>query len=144
MQAREIESILQSLLSKEAVAFDPPSLEDWNLLESQFGCRFGEDFKFFIALMSRYQFPGDILNVSSGKTNGNDTIAIAFDYEMRFSTWHSEMIPFYAIGNGDYFCLNKNECPCSRVFYYYADRQTFEPYAVSFSEWLRQLPAFLA
>lgn len=33
--------------------------------------------------MSEYSFPGDILNVSSGKTNGNDTIEFTYDYEIK-------------------------------------------------------------
>ena len=32
--------------------------------------------------MSEYVFPGDILNVSSGRTNGNDTIEFIYNYEM--------------------------------------------------------------
>jgi len=144
MTPAEVESVLQRVLRPEAVPLDPPTVEDWRQLESRFGCRFGNEFKSFIALMSKYQFPGDILNVSSGRTNGNDSIELAFEYESQESGWDANMIPFYAIGNGDYFCLSKEECPASRVFYYYADRKTFEPYSGTVEDWIQQLPLFLA
>jgi hypothetical protein len=144
MSPSEMDSLIGSVLSHETADLDPPSDADWRRLESKFGCTFDEDFKRFIALMSCFQFPGDILNVSSGKTNGNDSIELAFDYESKGDYWKPEMIPFYAIGNGDYFCLHKDECPGSRVFYFYAERAAFEPYLDSFESWIRQLPSFLA
>lgn len=144
MTPTEMEQILASVLPLEPTQFDPPSIQDWQRLEADFGCQFNDDFKEFMALMSRYQFPGDILNVASGRTNGNDSIRVAFDLEASGEQWDSTMIPFYAIGNGDYFCLNKNECPSSQVYYFYAERQAFEPYSDSFEDWIRQLPQFLA
>ena len=59
--------------------------------------------------MSEYVFPGDILNVSSGKTNGNDTIEFIYDYEMKRRFLEKRTNPFYSIGNGDYFCLHSKE-----------------------------------
>jgi hypothetical protein len=144
MSPQEMEEILQSLLARETSTLDSPSSTDWQQLESKFGCKFGEDFKTFIGLMSRYSFPGDILNVSSGKTNGNDSIELTYDLERQGSAWNPAMIPFYAIGNGDYFCINKDECPSSQVYYFYAERPAFERYSNSFGEWVAHLPQFLA
>jgi hypothetical protein len=138
-----MKTLLERVLRRETALLDPPSDVDWGLLELKFGCQFGEDFKTFINLMSRLQFPGDILNVSSGRTNGNDSITMTFDYESRGTAWKPEMIPFYAIGNGDYFCLNANECPTSSVYYFYSERSAFEPYCDTFDDWIRQLPEFL-
>lgn len=144
MTSSEIEAVLRNVLRAEPATLDPPSIADWNRIESKFGCRVGESFKAFIELMSRFQFPGDILNVSSGRTNGNDLIDVAFDVERQCVDWNPEMIPFYSIGNGDYFCLNKNECPDSRVYYYYSERSAYEPFTGSFEEWIKSLPEFLA
>ncbi len=144
MTEESIDHLLSSILVTEPAPFDPPSVEDWRRLETKLGCRFSQDFKSFIACMSRYQFPGEILNVSSGRTNGNDSIALSYDLEVQGSDWDPDMIPFYAIGNGDYFCLNRSESPESQVYYYYADRGVFEPYSPTFEAWIEQLPAFLA
>ncbi len=102
----EIANLLDSMLDKELEDLDSPSDNDWRELEKKFGCQFPKEFKCFIELMSEYVFPGDILNVSSGKTNGNDTIEFIYDYEMKEGFWKNELIPFYSIGNGDYFCLH--------------------------------------
>ena len=143
MTQDELKRILDQVLTTEQSKIDPPTKSDWDRLEARFRCHFGHDFKNFIALMSKYSFPGDIFKVSSGKTNGNDSIELVYDSEVENGCWQEGMIPFYGIGNGDYFCLSMDECPSSPVYYYYADRQVFEPYSISFEEWIRQLPAFL-
>lgn len=144
MSPGEMEAILRTVLSPETAHLDPPSDADWKRVESKFGCTFGDDFKTFMTLMSRFHFPGEILNVSSGRTNGNDSVELAFDLESQSAHWNPEMVPFYAIGNGDYFCLQKSECPFSKVYYFYSERAAFESYCDSFAEWVRQLPQFLA
>jgi hypothetical protein len=143
MSPQEMEAILKSILSAETEQLDAPSDADWQRLESKFSCRFGADFKTFIGMMSHFQFPGDILNVSTGRTNGNDAIATCFDFELAESDWSPDMIPFYSIGNGDYFCLKRTECPESRIYYFYSERPAFDYYCDSFEEWVRQLPDFL-
>lgn len=40
---------------------------------------------------------------------------------MENSNWNEDMIPFYGIGNGDYFCINKLDL---KVYYYYNDKYT--------------------
>lgn len=59
--------------------------------------------------MFEYVFLGDILNVFSGKMNGNDIIEFIYDYEMKEGFWKKELIFFYSIGNGDYFCFYLKE-----------------------------------
>ena len=103
MLRKEVESILEGILPLATARLDPPSDSDWQRLESKFGCRFGDAFKTFIVLMTRFEFPGEILNVSTGETNGNDSIELTFDCEFQQRGWKTEMIPFCAIGNGDYF-----------------------------------------
>lgn len=144
MKRDEIENLLDGMLDKELGKLDCPSASDWVKIEKKFGCQFPENFRFFIELMSEYSFPGDILNVSNGKTNGNDTIDFTYDYEMKQGGWKEELIPFYSIGNGDYFCLISKECPNTGVYYYAHEENNIEREADNFEEWLNQLPTFLS
>ncbi|HWE95792.1 MAG TPA: SMI1/KNR4 family protein [Tepidisphaeraceae bacterium] len=143
MTETEMDQVLASALTKASTPFDAPSFQDWQRLVVKFRCKFDEDFKIFMTLMSKYRCPGDLLNVSSGRTDGNDSIELAFDLEAESPNWDQNMIPFYAIGNGDYFCLSREECPLSKVYYCYAERNTFEPYSGSFADWVKDLPRFL-
>ena len=54
------------------------------------------------------------------------------------------LIPFYSIGNGDYFCLLADTCPKTGVYYYSHDDNSVVKEADSFEDWLKQLPAFLS
>lgn len=144
MKRDEIEKMLGSMLERELGKFDYPSASDWIMIEEKFGCQFPIDFKFFIELMSVYSFPGDILNVSNGKTNGNDTIEFTYDYEMKQGRWKEELIPFYSIGSGDYICLHSTECPNTGVYYYAHEENNIEREADNFETWLHQLPTFLS
>jgi hypothetical protein len=144
MSRQEMERLLASILQKERTSYSPPSATDWELLQSKFGCRFEDDFQHFVEIMAEYQFPGEIYNVSTENTNGNDPIALVYDLEMKQQRWDHDMIPFYGIGNGDYFCISRVESPSSAVYYYYSEQDRFEAYATTFEEWVRDLPRFLA
>lgn len=139
-----MEALLGSLMPIETRQLDPPTALDWENLEAFFGCQFNDDFKNFIALMAKYQFPGEIYDVSAGRDGGNGSIIVAYELEMQESVWNLDMIPFYGIGNGDYFCLHRGECPNSAVYYYYHDCLKFECYSDSFEQWVLGLPEFLA
>jgi len=143
MNKEEIEKVLSNILDKENENLKEPSDRDWVNLENKFGCKFPKEFISFIELMSKYMFPGDILNVSTGKTNGNDTIELTYNYEVKQGTFPKELIPFYGIGNGDYFCLHSKECPNTNVYYYSHEEQSFEKDSDSFMQWVKQLPDFL-
>ena len=93
--------------------------------------------------MSKYAFPGDIFNISGSRTNGDDHVSLVYDLEMQNGRWQKHMIPFYGIGNGDYFCLNRDECPSSPVYYWYHDGESAEIVSPSFEAWIRKLPEFL-
>ncbi|MEI4803804.1 SMI1/KNR4 family protein [Bacillus sp. NPDC077411] len=140
MKYTEVESILATVLEREAEILDKPTNEEWKELSDKFNYSFSDEFKCFIELMSIWSFPGDIYNVSKGNTNGNDTIEEVYNHEMSNNNWNSNMIPFYGIGNGDYFCLHVLE---SKVYYYYDDKGKFEEYCDSFKVWIEDLPNFL-
>ena len=117
-----------------------PTREDWEELESQLNCKFPETFKAFIELMSEYLFPGDIYNVLKENNNGNDTILYVYKYETKYSEWDKNMIPFWGIGNGDYFCICKTN---NKIYYFYHDRLSFEDYSENMDKWIMELPDFL-
>lgn len=143
MTMDEVESIIAKVLGREETKLDFPSDKDWNEISHKFNCKFSNEFKFFINLISKYSFPGESYNVSTGKTNGNDSIIFVYDYEMKAGRWNSNMIPFYGVGNGDYFCLNKKECPNSKVYYYFHEDLKFEINYDSFEDWIKNLPTLL-
>lgn len=139
MEYNEIESILKTILEKETDKLYKPTIKEWSELSCKFNYSFSDEFRYFIELMSVWSFPGDIYNVSRVNTNGNDTIEDVYNHEMKNSNWNEDMIPFYGIGNGDYFCINKLD---SKVYYYYSDKYTFEEYCYNFKTWIENLPNF--
>lgn len=141
MEYKEIEKILKNLLDKEEDKLDKPTDKEWEELSNKFNYSFENEFKYFIELMSEWSFPGDIYNVSKENNNGNDTIEDVYNHEMENGYWKSNMIPFYGIGNGDYFCINRDD---SKVYYYYSDKDKFEKYSNNFKSWIEDLPNFLA
>lgn len=144
MTKDEIATILDRTTSGESRIIDPPTAEDWEILERKFGTEFSDEIKFFIELMSFYHFPGDILNArESGQTNGNDTIAFTYDFEMG-NQWEADLIPFYAIGNGDYFCVSAKEGRNSAVYYWRHEDHSKSKENNSFAEWVKELPDFLS
>ncbi|MFJ8100520.1 MULTISPECIES: SMI1/KNR4 family protein [unclassified Lysinibacillus] len=138
----EVEAVLSQVLDREWDDLDPPSLNDWEKTERKLNCRFGDEFKYFFILISKYVLPG-ILNVSTGKNNGNDLITFVYDYEINNGNWNANMIPFFEIGNGDYFCINAKYGPASPVYYYSSEDFNVEEYNTSFEEWINNLPQFL-
>lgn len=140
MNYKEIEAILATILEKETEQFDQPTAKEWRKVSSMLNCSFCNEFRYFIELMSMWSFPGDIYNVAKGNNNGNDTIEDVYNCEMNSGNWKECIIPFYGIGNGDYFCISSLD---SKVYYYYEDKQKFETYCNSFEEWIKDLPNFL-
>lgn len=140
MNYNEVESILATILDRETDITAKPTGEEWNELRNKFNYSFSDEFKYFIELMSEWSFPGEIYNVSNMDNNGNDTIKDVYDYEVKNGNWNKSMIPFYGIGNGDYFCL----CTLnSKVYYYYHEIGEVKEYCNSFKQWIEDLPNFL-
>lgn len=138
----EVEAVLSQVLEKEWDDLDPPSMNDWEKAERKFNCKFGDEFTYLFILISNYVLPG-ILNVSTGKNNGNDLITFVYDYEVNNGNWIANMIPFFEIGNGDYFCINAKYGSISPVYYYSSEDFNIEEYNTSFEEWINNLPLFL-
>ena len=64
------------------------------------------------------------------------------DIRRRIGDWNPDLIPFLAVGNGDFFCLSASAGPESGVYYvdHEADTQQIAP---SFAAWLERIEHFL-
>lgn len=139
MNIKEIEEVLACCLDKEIIEYEMPTKEDWEELTKVTGKKFCDEFIFFIELMSRYSFPGEIYNVSR-KGNKNDRIIDVYIRKLENKNWDKNMIPFYGMGHGEYFCISLYD---DKVYYYYADEGDYEEYCEDFSSWIKELPEFL-
>ena len=156
MTKNEIKAAIEALVRKyeddfdppierldEDEEFDPPTRKDWQFLERKFDCSFSPDFVAFAELIVDYNLPG-MLNVTrEGRTNGDPTMDWWYDHEMEDDAWNADMIPFIAVGNGDFFCLSAGKGPASGV--YYVDHGAGEEQQItdSFAEWIGQMELFL-
>ncbi len=145
MTSQEIEKILELLFRKRPGPYDPPTQEDWKHLAQKFGTEFNDDFLRFMELIGRFRFRGEILNVARhGNVGRNDSIETSYDFEMEHGRWNEDMIPFYSIGNGDYFCLSASGAKTSPVFYAYHEDGRVERYSDTFENWITQLKTFFS
>jgi hypothetical protein len=77
------------------------------------------------------------------KTNGNDTIVTIYQSEKNIGSWPDYLLPFYGIGNGDYFALDTREGDKSAVYFRSHTDGSVVRYAESFGAWINKLPDFL-
>jgi hypothetical protein len=144
MKKDDVRLVLSKCLRKYDVEYDTPTNDDWMKFEAFFGTKFPQSFRSFIDLMAEFSFPGDIYNVKNdGYTNGNDDIISVYTSESSFSDWSRNLIPFYGIGNGDYFVIDAGEGEKSAVYYRYHETGEVEKYSSSFDEWIEKIPEFL-
>ncbi len=145
MTRDQVRGLLARLIPAAPVRFEPPSRAAWAALEQRFDTKFPDEFVYFIDLMGEFVFPGEIYNVSDeGRTHYDATMEYVYDDEVNFSQWPADFIPFYGIGNGDYFALNCKEGSATRVYYRDHEDGSMVVHSPSFSAWLDELPATLA
>jgi hypothetical protein len=151
----EIKDVIEALVTKferdsnppierltRGQQFDPPSDKDWEFLERKFNCSFSPEFVAFVELIVDYNLPG-MLNVTrEGRANGDPTVDWWYDREMGFGDWNADLIPFIAVGNGDFFCLSASKGSESGVYYVYHEGEE-EQLTASFQAWLEKLELFL-
>jgi hypothetical protein len=100
---------------------------------------------YFLDLMGEFRFPGEIYNVTNTAARfADDTIEIVYSLEKSESNWPEDLIPFYGIGNGDYFALSRTEGPRTAVYFRRHEDGFVEKVSASFSSWLSELPNILA
>ena len=145
MMARdEMKEALGKLLTKVEPPYDRPSSKDWADLERRMCTNFGREFITLIDLLSDFDLRGETLNVvTAGRTNGNPSIAFVYEHECAHGEWPRDMIPFYAVGNGDYYCLSAREGCVSCVYYVSHDDGRTELVAKGVGDWICHLAVAL-
>lgn len=125
-------SLLKSKLHKSKSPLPDLNATDWKRLMDKFHCDFSDDFITFMELIGQFEFPGELLYVSGHSEN----IISVYDQEISYGRWHSEMIPFFGIGNGDYNCVNSYEGKHSAIYYVSHTDSSIEVDAQRFEQWL--------
>jgi len=141
----DVRRVLAGILpAARASGIGSPSAEEWDNFNRKMAIMTPLSFQWFIELMSEFDFPGDILNIAGEyKTNGNDYIDETVRQE---SSIPNGFVPFYAVGNGDYFGLSsvgEENAPPTVAYWFHEDGHV-EITNASFDEWLAELPAFLS
>lgn len=157
MTSEEVRDILEAIVRKFDGEFDPPVERvrlrpgedpplrpepgDWQALEVKFGCSFPPSFMAMMDVMPAYNIP-TVLAVSQKQPRheyDDDRIDQAYEHEMSFGTWDPDLIPFLAIGNGDYFCFSRRGGSESAVLFYDHESDSAGEVEASFDAWLRNL-----
>ena len=116
---------------KKSSAPNPPSRDmGVTAIEERFKCRLPEGFAEMRELIGVYCISGDHLPVRE----------VLHDYEWELThnpNWTEDFIPFYAVGNGDYLCFRRSECPASGVYYVAHDDPEVQKLHRSFDDYLR-------
>jgi len=139
----EIRTILERHFSRRSEAESGASDEEWDRVQEYFSCQFPESFRLFMTIVTEYYFEGGLLSVASdGEIEGEDTLITTVELEREMGNWPIDAVPFYDVGNGDYYCLNGNEGPNSRVYYVYHEDRRVEIVKASFDDWIRGMPDY--
>lgn len=138
---RKYDGHLDWLVQRREQPVTRPGSEQLRALGEKFGCAFPPDFIHFMNVMTGYFAPGH-LEVVPENGPESETIAATYDSEMNWGRWNADLIPFHAIGNGDYYCLSAAAGAGSPVFYHCHDADNDEAahqVAASFLEWLEHI-----
>ena len=110
----DIEEIVRAHCQRRTEPVAPPTLEQWHSLEGHFGCELPEELLHLRVIASRYWLGGDHLPISE--------IPVVQEQERRGSEhWNIDLVPFYAVGNGDNLCVRRSEGRQSGVYYWAHD-----------------------
>jgi hypothetical protein len=120
-----------------------PTMGDWVAFRAHIGCDVPEAFVKFYDVLGEFRFEGELLEIAvDGDIRGPDTIGATREAEEQIGGWPSDMLPFFAIGNGDYLCLSTTEGPCSRVYVVEHEDRTSKTIDDAFEMWLSRLAEY--
>ena len=122
----------------------PPEPDDWAAMEARFGCTFEDSFKHFMTSIVDYNCPTVLAVRRDGLPDGwhgwdGWRMDHAFDRETELGDWNPAMIPFFSLGNGDYYCLKDGGGGRSEVWFRDHEDESDEKIAGSFAEFLDRL-----
>ena len=143
MNESEVNAVLSKLFRLRVPPEPAPSPNDWRGLSAFFLMQFPEEFIHFMNLLGNYYIEGGFLKVAeSGRLIGDDTIVSAVICEQNIGSWPSSLVPFFGVGNGDYYCISR-AFPFRITYIYHEDRSVSVMHN-SFEEFLKhELPDFV-
>ena len=143
MTRNKIDALLRSLFTLKSDTNTPPTQSNWNELVSFFGASFPDEFISFMELAGNHYIEGGLLRIADdGNIRGKDTIISSVEAEKSLGSWPDDLIPFYSVGNGDYYCISKERD--TPVLYLYHEDHSVEVLHDSFELFLEnELPDFV-
>jgi hypothetical protein len=122
MKSEHIADLVSKKFAKNTLPEPAMPPDDGVRIEDYFGCSMR-------ALIGIYRIEGDHMPA--------EEMIAAFEAEKEINpTWEDDLIPFYAIGNGDYLCFRKSECPNSGVYFIPHDEARITKTHSTFSHYL--------
>jgi hypothetical protein len=140
MTADEITRQLAGLFKRRTERLRAPTPSEWEALRASLNWTWPDEFFQFHRVVGEYWFEGDLLGVA--QLDDSDTIAVARDTEVEVGNWPDDLVPFLAVGNGDYFCLSRREGGSSRVYYVFHEGRRVDVLHDSFANWLLHLDEY--
>jgi len=115
---------------------------DWDYFKEKFNITdIDLNFVIFMDLINHFEFPGDIYFLI--KSEINDNIFNVYDHEIKYGDWNASLIPFYGIGNGDYFCISGKDFPVARVYFFdHSDNSVIVKY-FSFEDFVNDIHVYI-
>ncbi len=130
MKRDEVEQLVRSRIKKSSVPDPRSSGMGVDVIEAHFKCRLPEGLAEMRELIGEYCISGDHLP--------QDEMIRDYEWELKHNpNWTEDFIPFYSVGNGDYLCFRRRECPHSGVYYVAHDDPQVQKLHDSFDDYLR-------
>ena len=150
MDREQIRQHVERIVDRYANSFDPifvgldepaETQLDFAVLAAR-GWNFPPELMAFMEVMKSFDTPG-LLDVGPDVLHDIGLIAETYDHEMSWGQWDADLVPFLAIGNGDFWCLSASAGPQSPVIYACHEDAFEEEGAPTFAHWLMNIETFL-
>lgn len=130
MNPENVTQLVQARFKKSILPEQWFPNEDVTRIEQHFGCLLPEGFAMVRTLMGIYTITGGHMSV--------DEILKTPELEREVNPlWEGDFIPFNSIGNGDYICFRRRECPNSAIYYVPHDEFEVHILHASFDDYLK-------
>lgn len=122
---------------------EPPSTEEWNTVSASLGGRVPQALESFYEVAAEFRFEGDLLPIAvGGDLEAPDTLLTVRAAEEGIGGWPERMIPFFAMGNGDYLCVALNDDPEGPVYVVAHESRGVVLAHASIGHWLDELATY--
>jgi len=129
MKSDQVAQLVRQRFKESTLPEPEIPVDDAARIQEHFGCVLPEGFAEMRALIGIYRIEGDHLPA--------EEVIATFESESAINPqWEGDFLPFYAIGNGDYLCFRRSECPHSGVYFVPHDEPRITKLHASFDEYL--------